>query len=368
MQGAGATELFSGALDLEPWERACELSIDPVVRAFAEALDIWTITDGWRRVATGCGVVRRARGSDTGLLDLEPLAHGHIAVADSDREGLDGQLLARALQASDWAQATGTRFSAVRVSVMREPAERYFCDHDFALLHEDPARLAWLGRQLRAVGSTHDAWLLGTWLGATRAVGPELRARLGLPVGETTSLPGGPAGARFAAQRDRLLAAGDVRVIETRVIAVEAAAGGWTVGLAPVEQGSSLPEQIVADAVVLAAGGLVGGGVQLALASEAGGAGIRLAFRAPAPISLDGAELATSGSLHGMELTRLGVGALERVGIATEGASVCGAVGLFAAGDCVAGRSRTMIEAVRSGIEAARMALGRQIEPIAGPP
>jgi glycerol-3-phosphate dehydrogenase subunit B len=362
-QRAGATELFSGALDLEPWEHARELAIGADVHGFAQALGVWAISDGWRRVATASGVVRRARGIDTALLDLEPLARAHVAVADSDREGGDGQLLARALQDSDWAETTGTRFSAVPVSVVREPGERYFSDYDFALLHEEPSRLAWLAQQLRSAGSSHDAWLLGNWLGATRSVGPALRDQLGLAVGETTSLPGGPAGARFAAQRDQLLAGCDVRVIEARVRVVEAAPGGWVVELSPSEHRASAPERVLADAVLLAVGGLIGGGLRLAAANEWGGPGIRLAFRAPVPVTLDGSDLVAVGSLHGIELGRLGVAALERVGIGAEGPAVRGHARLFAAGDCVAGRPRTVLEAVRSGIEAARIALGKPPEP-----
>jgi len=53
-----------------------------------------------------------------------------------------------------------------------------------------------------------------------------------------------------------------------------------------------------------------------------------------------------------------GLGALERVGIAVEGAKVRGQSVLFAAGDAVAERPRTVLEAVRSGIAAARAAIG----------
>ncbi len=358
----GATELFSGALDLEEWEQAASWDLDPEVRAFAAALGNWRVDDEWHHVASASGVVRRARGIDASLLDLDAVAGGHLAVAHTDREDEDGQLLARALSTSPWAAATGTRVSAVRVPVLRGDEERHLPDHDFAQLHEDSARCVWLEHQLRAAAPSADGWLLGSWLGASRAVAPELQARLGRPVGETTSRPGGPAGARFAAGRDRLLAALGVRRIVARVRAVEPTDHGWVAELASGAHGVDTPFRVAADAVVLAPGGLVGGGIRMASPAELGGPGIRFALRAPVAMTLDGSRLASAGSLHGVELTRAGVGALERVGVAVVGARVVGATGLFAAGDCVAARPRTVLEAVRAGLTAARDALGRCAE------
>jgi hypothetical protein len=143
---AGASELFSGALDLEPWEVARDLALDAEVRDFADALGTWSVTDDWRLVATRAGVVRPARGIDSSLLDLQPLAGRRVAVADTGRPGFDGVLTARALAASRWGEATGARFDAVRVDVMKDAGERFFGDFDFAHLHDDPARLAWLER------------------------------------------------------------------------------------------------------------------------------------------------------------------------------------------------------------------------------
>jgi hypothetical protein len=61
-------------------------------------------------------------------------------------------------------------------------------------------------------------------------------------------------------------------------------------------------------------------------------------------------------SARGVDLQGLGFGALERVGVrvARDGAV---APRLFAAGDVVADRARTVLDAVHAGIVAARAAL-----------
>jgi hypothetical protein len=79
-------------------------------------------------------------------------------------------------------------------------------------------------------------------------------------------------------------------------------------------------------------------------------------------LALDGEPGDSGGSLYGASLEMRGLGVLERVGIhasatggVLDGNSTAG--GLFVAGDAVAARSRTVLEAVRSGIRAARAAL-----------
>ncbi len=58
-----------------------------------------------------------------------------------------------------------------------------------------------------------------------------------------------------------------------------------------------------------------------------------------------------------MDFDRRGFGTLERIGIAVDGSAVRGADDMYAAGDCVAGRPRTVLEAASAGIAAARRAL-----------
>jgi len=54
-----------------------------------------------------------------------------------------------------------------------------------------------------------------------------------------------------------------------------------------------------------------------------------------------------------------GFPALERVGISTDAERVRGSDRLLAAGDVIAARTRTALEAARAGIAAADTALGR---------
>jgi hypothetical protein len=150
--------------------------------------------------------VRPALGADDALLELAPLAGRHIAVAEADRDDWDAPLLARTLAASAWAARTKTRFSAVPVRLLRTGHERRIAPYDLAALHDEPSRRAALAEALRAASAGVDAWLLGPWLGLEPSTVRELRALCPLPLGESTSLMGGAAGARFELSRDRLFA------------------------------------------------------------------------------------------------------------------------------------------------------------------
>ena len=127
-----------------------------------------------------------------------------------------------------------------------------------------------------------------------------------------------------------------------------------------LQSGSAPPgtEILDADAVVLAVGGLVSGGVQLDRALHEGGAHacFKLSLDAPVRFALGRATLDQVSSLDGIDWQTLGWEALEQVGVATDGSRVSGARGLYVAGGAAAGRARTALEAVRSGIAAAAAA------------
>jgi glycerol-3-phosphate dehydrogenase subunit B len=53
-----------------------------------------------------------------------------------------------------------------------------------------------------------------------------------------------------------------------------------------------------------------------------------------------------------VDFSASGLGALERVGILADDVRVAGAPGLLVAGDVVAARPRTVLEAVRAGVRA----------------
>src|SRR6185312_8892111 len=92
------------------------------------------------------------------------------------------------------------------------------------------------------------------WLGATAPRAATLSSMVGLPCGEVMAGVGSPAGLRFEAARDRMLQAMGVRRAWDRVTAVTRS-GKLSVALAGDEAA------IVADAVVLAIGGIGAGGV-----------------------------------------------------------------------------------------------------------
>jgi anaerobic glycerol-3-phosphate dehydrogenase len=351
----GATELYSGAVIREPPTPV--LTMDDDVRGFVRALGLWSVEPRGHRVATGSGVVRVAHGVDHALLDLEPLAGLRIAVAEVEREHYDGKSLACALGASPWARETRTRFDPVRVDLLRREQERRYTHHDFAALHDSAERIEWLAERLGRASLSHDAWLLGPWLGLEPGAIAHLRLALLRPVGETTSLPGGAAGDRFRHARDQLLAQAGVRVMRARVCRLCLEEGIWRAELEAPET-----RTLEASALVVAVGGLVSGGIELA-PPESMGPAFRLSLSLPIALGLDGRELDTVCTLHGPVLDRLGPGVLDRVGVLTEGSAVRGARQLFAAGACMADRPRTVLEAAESGIAAARAALRRTVRP-----
>jgi glycerol-3-phosphate dehydrogenase subunit B len=348
---AGATALFSGALDQGSWiETSRPLVVDSDVLEFAKALTGWVVGAKPCRIATRSGALRPAAGRATALLDLEPLAGRRIAIPDVERDEWDAPLLARALGANDWAVRTGTRFEAVRVKALRVGHERRNPLWDFAKLHDAKDRADEFVGQLKKSTNGHEAWLVGPWLGLEPGTADRIREQLKLPIGEVNSPPGGPAGSRFEAARDRLLAALKVEVLRGRVTALDPSGAGVR---------AELPEQpaLEFDRAVLAVGGMVSGGLRLA-----GGVGSRssveLGLSAPAPLLLDSREIDAPSTLHGLDFQTHGLGMLERVGVAVDGAKVRGQSTLFAAGDIVAERPRTVLEAVRAGIAAARAVLG----------
>jgi len=115
-----------------------------------------------------------------------------------------------------------------------------------------------------------------------------------------------------------------------------------------------------ADAAILCIGGVVAGGLSLAEpGAHDGGRAFTLSLEVPATLELDGRELDEPSTLFGIDLESRGLEALDRVGIAADGARVRGQERLFGAGDAIAGRPRTALEAARSGIAAARAAMSR---------
>jgi len=133
-------------------------------------------------------------------------------------------------------------------------------------------------------------------------------------------------------------------------------------------------EALTADAVVLATGGLAGGGIVYQPTEYAAGPEGAEASRSPFRLSLElaGSLVAVEGarrsvgSMFGPDLGALAwprpaaPGALERVGVITRGTEVVPRV--HAAGDVVAAEPRTVLRALRSGLAAGRGAARSVVE------
>lgn len=357
---AGTSELYAGALDLSPWDAPPDVDAeraalaDAALRDFRAELGVWAL--GHRHVATRGGLVRRALGADAALLDLTPLSGRRVGVADIGRDDWDAPELAAVLTACDWAERTETTFEPVAVKVLRSGHERRITPYDFAAMHDDPERLGGLARALGDAGAGVEGWLLGPWLGLEPATPPALRGLVPVPIGEATSPMGGPAGARFESARTRLLTSLGLELRRGRAVKVWKRGSGWAVTLEADVNAGTPSVELEGSAVVLATGGVAAGGIELGWEPGHGARGFQLAYSAPVLLALDGEFLASAGSMFGPNLEHAGLTVLERVGVAVsdegEARGDAASRGLFAAGDAVAGRARTVLGAVLDGLRA----------------
>jgi len=362
--GTGASTLSTGAIDLVPWTEA-PATAAPLTREVQQvlrALDGYCVPDRGALVLTGAGVVRPARGHDAALLDVAPVASGRVGVVRCGRSGWDADALARA-----W----GTRFVAVDATVLRLDGERVLPDPDFAARHDDDDRLGWLADRLREAlarsGGAFSALVLPPSLGVERARADALSRRVGLPCGEAVGMPGGPPGLRFERARDRALAGAAVTRLRDRAVSVERAGDRWRV----VTEGGDRHD---GDSVVLAMGGLLGGGIEYApseaaLASvlpPAARPALRLSIQAPVVLGSHGRALELPGSLFGVPPESLAPpfardALLDRAGVLAErnGAATGIKEGdIFAAGDLVADAPRTWLASLSAGVQAGAAAAG----------
>ena len=304
-------------------------------------------------VATTAGVLRPVLARDPAVLNLSRIDAGTVAVADLGRPGWDAEWLARACSESPWATRRQLRFRARRVKLdgawWRERS-----DYDLAVALDDPEPAEQLSRALKQASTEPGAgWLFGPYLGLRVDVAAALANSLGVRVGETTSLPGGVAGARWLLRRDALLDELDVLKHRVRVATVAPLSEGgdpnrWVL---QGEQGAGRVFTLQARAVVLASGGMVGGGVQLRRSGR--GLLIEPSIAGAPPASFTAREGTPAASAFGPELVRLGAAGLTRAGVipgSTEG------TGLFPAGDVIVGADGALA-AVRSGIAAGQAAL-----------
>ncbi len=338
---AGASELYSGICDGD--------APTDDVSALAQSLGL-AVTPKLRAVATREGLIRRVYGRDSALLDLEAQAGKQIGVVDPGRDDWDGELLARSFAATPWAKRTNTRFQCVTVPLLKSGAERRMAPYDFASLLETPERTAELARTLAEAGGGSDALLCGPWLGVERELAAQLSSAARRPVGETASAPGGVAGARFGRRRGAVLATHGVELRGQAARAVEERGSALSVVL---DDGSAL----AARAVVLAIGGVAAGGLRV----NAGGAGpaAGASLELPVALTLEGELVDRATSLAGQIARRGSFEPLEALGLAVDERFAASArLPIFACGDALAGKPRTVLAALSSGIAAGRVAAG----------
>jgi glycerol-3-phosphate dehydrogenase subunit B len=363
--GPGASALATGALDEAPWqpdERAAK-DLPPAARSVLCALDAYVVTARAAWLLTTAGIRRPAQGRDAALFDAAPLAGRALGVVRCARPGWDAVGLARA-----W----GNACMPLDAVVLRHVDERAIPDADFAARHDDETRLGWLSERLRealagaAAGHAISGLVLPPSLGIDRARATELTRRVGIPCGEALATPAGPSGLRFERARDRALLSAGVRRVQARASCVERARAGpgWRVTL---DDGSSLD----ADAVVLATGGLLGGGIayepsETLLAAALplrSSVPLRTSIDAPVRLGLRGRPLEVPGSLFGLAPERIAWpfspdGLLARAGVLVSDGGRCvgAAPGLLAAGEIVADTPHTWLRALIDGSSAGRMA------------
>jgi len=375
--GPGASVLAGGAMDLAPWEDIktvrdeAALTEPAVSRVLHDLSELVRVESTAAVVVTLDGILRPTRAVQAGLLDLAPLAAGLVLVPRAEHPGWDAAAAAPACNDTTLAHARGLEFVAVDATLTRLVDERFLVHAELAARHDEPARLEWLAARVkdalaRYVASRVVAVVVPPWLGVIRARADELSKAVGLPCGEPLLGPGGPAGLRFEHARDRALARRKITVAAGHAKEIAKDGDGWSVTL---ERG----ETLTGACVVLATGGLVGGGLTYApsasvLAGELpprARASFASTVEAPVSIGAGGRAIGIPGSLFGESPEALawpfasGAPLLERAGVlASSSGHVEG--GLYAAGDVVADRPRTWLDALaqgaRAGATAARSA------------
>jgi glycerol-3-phosphate dehydrogenase subunit B len=367
--GPGSSTLSTGALDETPWrpDHTVRSELSVTARHVLDALGAYVVTERDAWLLTTAGIRRPAQGRDAALFDAGPLAGRPLGVIRCARPGWDAGGLARA-----W----GGAVVVLDATILRYVDERTIPEAEFAARHDDETRLGWLSERLREAlasapaGHAIAGLVLPPSLGVDRARAEQLSRRVGLPCGEALAMPAGPSGLRFERARDRALSSAGVNHVLARASRVEHAAArpgpAWRVTL---EDGPSLD----ADAVVLATGGLLGGGIVYAPSETLVAAAlphrstapVRASIEAPLELGAGGRPLETPGSLFGPAPERIAWpfspdGLLARAGVLVANGGRCVGVdaGLFAAGELVADAPRTWLRALLDGASAGRTAGG----------
>jgi glycerol-3-phosphate dehydrogenase subunit B len=375
-EGPGASCLYSGALDRVDWGGPPDPR--PLVadaEAFLAELRCFAPAGVGARVATSAGLLRPARCRDRAVLDLEPLRGRRISVVDFQRPGWDAAALARAYSESAWARHSRTEFQPLAVDLgalgagaPELEALRLLPASELAARADDPAWAERLAPARASAGDGQSPLLFGPWLGLLPESIEHWRELLRRPIGETLSEPGGAAGARYEAARDAWLARAEIPVEQghVRSVAPRQPSAPRQGSPAPDESRFEVLVQRSPDeppaplggadisAVILAIGGVAGGGIRFLSGLGPEGRTFSLSLDAPVALRLGGREVALQSGALGADLQRLGVDALIEVGLSVDEQMLARAPDLYAVGDVVADRPRQALEAIYCGLGAAR--------------
>jgi glycerol-3-phosphate dehydrogenase subunit B len=376
----GATSLSPGALDETPWDVVAEAekvtgvsaawAIDPACAELLVELGIFALKAAGREgdplerplVATTGGILRHTLAHASAILDLNRARGRTVLLPAVDRPHWDSASLVRSLNDN----AQGLRFQESAATILRFDDESFISDLELARRFDEPERRRWLGQQLVRAKQAHPgevAFLLGPWLGREADSISVLEAAAGAPVGEIVAPHSGTFGVRFERARARLCERLAITLSDREVASVEQEGSGL------VLRGDG--QTLEPDCVVLATGGLVGGGIVFSPPSFGAPADGATKIGPSFELSLKGLEgaIATQhgpafvGSAEGPVLDASAwprgtqAGALERVGLVLEpDGSLRGFPRVFPAGDIVAGHARTMLIAARAGLLAGERA------------
>ncbi|MEO8799960.1 MAG: FAD/NAD(P)-binding protein, partial [Polyangiaceae bacterium] len=202
--------------------------------------------------------------------------------------------------------------------------------------------------------------VLPPWLGVRRSRAEALSQKVGIRCGEALVGLASASGARFEHARDLALSGAQVEVVAGWAKSIVSASGTWRVVL---EDG----EPLEADAVVIAAGGLVGGGLVYSPGAAANAAELppdarptlRVGVAAPVVLGSRGSAALRPSTLFGAPPEAIAWPFatdpwIERAGIlvAEGGAALDAPSGLFAAGDVTADAPRAWLATFERGATA----------------
>lgn len=268
-RGLGASEMGSGAADLFPWttpradsQMTDELSESLVwAKRFLSTLECFSSehTMSPSQVVSFEGLVRPTELAAKGLLELSCPPHSRVGVWDVPRDDWCAELLCSSLTNSAWSRQRETTFVPVKFPGIVRDSEYSLPLAAFARLFDEGARAKGFLAGLPELKERCNiaALLCGPWLGS--GVDLVSRARE-LAFGESLSPPEGPFGLRFGSAGEKWLIANEIELYRERVVLISRGSEGLEISC---ESAGGETKVRQTRACVVAAGGLIGGGVEV---------------------------------------------------------------------------------------------------------